>query len=458
MPIQPIAPFKRVSGSNETHQTVVYSNKPGAIKLGLNTTDLNITNIERLHTSITVVRRQSLYVFQQIVGWIYFLSWTISFYPQVILNFTRKSVTGLSFDFIAFNLIGFACYTAFNAGLYFVPYIQEQYFRNHPLGVNPVQLNDLFFSLHATAIVLVQIVQCLIYERGSQRVSKTCTATICMMLIFILISTILAALDVITWLTALYLYSYVKLLVTLIKYLPQVALNCRRRSTVGWSLGNVVCDFVGGVLSVFQMFLIAYNRGWPCWVDCITSYVCVPQRSSKAPQTIGHASFDVGTVPCCEVKLFYTWLAGWLAGANAHEFIIVFANDQIVGDVPRRSANLVCHPDNVRALPPRPSTPFLMGTDWVTPSAGQLVLLSFIGRRVVFCPPDDWTSVIGSPTKLILGLISVGFDCIFFGQHHCYGSSGDVVQVDDDGVEESAGLVGDSNQASQASSRDSVPA
>uniref|UniRef100_A0A5K3FM58 Cystinosin homolog n=2 Tax=Mesocestoides corti TaxID=53468 RepID=A0A5K3FM58_MESCO len=331
MPIQPIAPFKRVSGSNETHQTVVYSNKPGAIKLGLNTTDLNITNIERLHTSITVVRRQSLYVFQQIVGWIYFLSWTISFYPQVILNFTRKSVTGLSFDFIAFNLIGFACYTAFNAGLYFVPYIQEQYFRNHPLGVNPVQLNDLFFSLHATAIVLVQIVQCLIYERGSQRVSKTCTATICMMLIFILISTILAALDVITWLTALYLYSYVKLLVTLIKYLPQVALNCRRRSTVGWSLGNVVCDFVGGVLSVFQMFLIAYNR-------------------------------------------------------------------------------------------------------------------------------DDWTSVIGSPTKLILGLISVGFDCIFFGQHHCYGSSGDVVQVDDDGVEESAGLVGDSNQASQASSRDSVPA
>uniref|UniRef100_A0A5K3FRK2 PQ loop repeat protein n=1 Tax=Mesocestoides corti TaxID=53468 RepID=A0A5K3FRK2_MESCO len=255
----------------------------------------------------------------------------LSITSQGLILFSLCSVTGLSFDFIAFNLIGFACYTAFNAGLYFVPYIQEQYFRNHPLGVNPVQLNDLFFSLHATAIVLVQIVQCLIYERGSQRVSKTCTATICMMLIFILISTILAALDVITWLTALYLYSYVKLLVTLIKYLPQVALNCRRRSTVGWSLGNVVCDFVGGVLSVFQMFLIAYNR-------------------------------------------------------------------------------------------------------------------------------DDWTSVIGSPTKLILGLISVGFDCIFFGQHHCYGSSGDVVQVDDDGVEESAGLVGDSNQASQASSRDSVPA
>lgn len=42
------------------------------------------------------------------------------------------------------------------------------------------------------------------------------------MLLFILTSTLLAAADAISWLTALYLYSYVKLFVTLIKYFPQV--------------------------------------------------------------------------------------------------------------------------------------------------------------------------------------------------------------------------------------------
>ena len=38
-------------------------------------------------------------------------------------------------------------------------------------------------------------------------------------------------------------------------------MNCRRRSTVGWSIGNVLLDFTGGALSILQMFLISYNYG-----------------------------------------------------------------------------------------------------------------------------------------------------------------------------------------------------
>jgi cystinosin len=40
------------------------------------------------------------------VGWTYFLLWTISFYPQLISNFRRKSVEGLSLDFLAMNVAG----------------------------------------------------------------------------------------------------------------------------------------------------------------------------------------------------------------------------------------------------------------------------------------------------------------------------------------------------------------
>ena len=41
----------------------------------------------------------------------------------------------------------------------------------------------------------------------------------------------------------------------------QAVMNCRRRSTVGWSIGNVLLDFTGGALSILQMFLISYNYG-----------------------------------------------------------------------------------------------------------------------------------------------------------------------------------------------------
>lgn len=33
------------------------------------------------------------------LGWLYFAAWSISFYPQIVLNFQRKSVSGLSLEF-----------------------------------------------------------------------------------------------------------------------------------------------------------------------------------------------------------------------------------------------------------------------------------------------------------------------------------------------------------------------
>lgn len=42
-------------------------------------------------------------------------------------------------------------------------------------------------------------------------------------------------------------------------------MNYRRKSTEGWSIGNVLLDFTGGSLSMLQMFLLAYNNG-DCFV------------------------------------------------------------------------------------------------------------------------------------------------------------------------------------------------
>lgn len=38
-------------------------------------------------------------------------------------------------------------------------------------------------------------------------------------------------------------------------------MNYRRKSTVGWSIGNIFLDFTGGMLSMLQMMLNAYNYG-----------------------------------------------------------------------------------------------------------------------------------------------------------------------------------------------------
>lgn len=38
-------------------------------------------------------------------------------------------------------------------------------------------------------------------------------------------------------------------------------MNYKRKSTIGWSIGNVVLDFTGGILSMLQMIINADNYG-----------------------------------------------------------------------------------------------------------------------------------------------------------------------------------------------------
>lgn len=112
---------------------------------------------ENLFLRIKVAISKEITYISYVIGWIYFVAWSVSFYPQIITNFRRKSVTGLSFDFLALNFLGHTLYAIFNIGLFFVPFIQDQYFERHPRGLNPVLLNDVTFSVHASFITLVTI-------------------------------------------------------------------------------------------------------------------------------------------------------------------------------------------------------------------------------------------------------------------------------------------------------------
>lgn len=114
--------------------------------------------------SISIGKSDILRWFISIVGWIYFAAWSLSFYFQVILNYQRKSVVGLNFDFLTLNILGFACYSVYNLAMLFSNQIREEYYTRNAYTRVPVEYNDLFFALHATLITLVTIVQCFIYE------------------------------------------------------------------------------------------------------------------------------------------------------------------------------------------------------------------------------------------------------------------------------------------------------
>lgn len=197
---------------------------------------------------VIVANSRPLIVISQVVGWIYFVAWSVSFYPQIYINFKRKSVVGLNFDFLALNIVGFLMYFLFNAGLFWNKYIQVQihsdkcialiyfhiffkfqaeYFNRNPQGLNPVLINDVVFALHAMVATLVTIFQCYFYERAEQRVSNVARIILGIFGICVVVFAILGGTATIHWLDFLYYCSYIKLGITLIKYIPQVRnLSC----------------------------------------------------------------------------------------------------------------------------------------------------------------------------------------------------------------------------------------
>lgn len=66
--------------------------------------------------------------YSMFLGWLYFIAWSISFYPQIYLNFVKNSVKGLSLDFSVLNLFAFACYSLFNITFYYVDSVTEKHF------------------------------------------------------------------------------------------------------------------------------------------------------------------------------------------------------------------------------------------------------------------------------------------------------------------------------------------
>ncbi|MCJ1272653.1 hypothetical protein MMC21_000440 [Puttea exsequens] len=63
------------------------------------------------------------------------------------------------------------------------------------------------------------------------------------------------------WIDVIDAFGFIKLVVTVVKYIPQVRENYKQQSTVGWNIHQILLDVTGGVLSLAQLIIDSSLRG-----------------------------------------------------------------------------------------------------------------------------------------------------------------------------------------------------
>jgi cystinosin len=89
-------------------------------------------------------------VASSVVGWTYFTAWTVSFYPQAIMNYRRKSVDGLAVEFLYLNVGAFLCLSIYNIALYTSAGVRNEYAGRHDGAMPAVAVNDVAFAVHVS--------------------------------------------------------------------------------------------------------------------------------------------------------------------------------------------------------------------------------------------------------------------------------------------------------------------
>ncbi|ESS64478.1 cystinosin [Trypanosoma cruzi Dm28c] len=192
-----------------------------------------------------------------VIGWIYFLAWGVSFLPQLYFNMRRRSVVGQSFEFVYLNIVGFLCYSVYTLCFYANDNVNNMYKDRHNGSSNNVALNDVVFAVYALVCCLLNGLQIIFFDRGGQKMNILATGLIVLIFFVIVLWTCLIAGGVkrdvfFNYLDLLYGLSLVKLGISIVKYVPQVYLNYKRKCTIGWNIWNILLDFTGGILSILQ--------------------------------------------------------------------------------------------------------------------------------------------------------------------------------------------------------------
>ncbi|XP_058128762.1 cystinosin homolog [Anopheles ziemanni] len=391
----------------------------------------------RLFAQLKVAKYQPLIILSMLIGWTYTVCWTIGDYFQAWTSYKRKSVVGLSFDFLCLNVVGNCCYATFNVLLFCNSHIESEYFNRNPFGLNPVIANDVAYAVHAVFGNVVLIVQCYIYQSNGNVVSLPVKMfmTGCVVLVAVFCALTLAG--QLHWLDFLYMLSYVKLSTNLVKYIPQVFMNYRRKSTEGFAISNRLLDLAGGLLSLLQMILNGWNfDDWQSILGSPNEYYRRHQfgLNPVIGNDIGfamHAVFGTGftilqcrmydtggnsvSTPAKAIISVYMMIITITFSAAALRLMHWLDFLYIMSYIKLSTTMIKYFPQAYMNYRRKSTEGFEILNRLLDLAGGLFGILQMVINAWNF---DDWRSIGGDPVKFGLGIFSILFDLVFMFQHY----------------------------------------
>ncbi|OQR97274.1 hypothetical protein THRCLA_07037 [Thraustotheca clavata] len=184
-----------------------------------------------------------------IMSWIATLASTLRLYPQLFSNWRRRSVDGLSLDMQVYSVFGFGTYSLFNYGIAWTT-MRDTNAMLSCMGA--------YANLHALLVSLLVLYQCTVYNHNNQVVSTMCQVIVCgafiITILFVILNN-LVTIEFLSWSNFIDMMCYLHVFMTMIKYAPQVELQCRRQSTIGFSIFGVLYDLIFGLSTLASLFL-----------------------------------------------------------------------------------------------------------------------------------------------------------------------------------------------------------
>jgi len=146
------------------------------------------------------------------------------------------------------NFVGFYFYTCYNIYGFWWP-ASDYHGETH--------WEDVAFAIHALFFVSIQLVQYWYYPKGTNKINWGWVAFTAVTVIGVVVTGLCLGgpNELFYWM------GIGKVIITFVKYTPQVYLNFKRKSTFGWSIENIFLDFTGGSLSFIQIFMDWINTG-----------------------------------------------------------------------------------------------------------------------------------------------------------------------------------------------------
>ncbi|KAG0679922.1 hypothetical protein C6P40_005072 [Pichia californica] len=200
--------------------------------------------------------------FSNFCGWAYAVFWGISFYPTLYLNYTLRNADSISLDYITLNIIGYVCYSTSISLQIFNSTVREQYQQYFDGRLPLLSSADLFYSFHGLILLLVLSTQIFFgnkvwkfkNERKSYRLHQISRIVIICFAFFAICSWKLSD-PVYSFLNFAMNLAYFKIVMSLIKYIPQVIHNYKRKSMYGISRLQIIFDLIGSSFCFTEFYL-----------------------------------------------------------------------------------------------------------------------------------------------------------------------------------------------------------